>query len=201
MDNKAFFKIPYGIYVVSAKDGDRQCGCITNTLMQISTAPSSVAISINKNNFTHDVVAKSKQFNISILNTSADFNLIKNFGFQSGRDNNKFDSNAKIASNDIAYIDNQANCYFSCNANKVVDFGTHSVFEGIVQDSVILNNLPTMTYDYYQASVKPKPQAQTSPTVFRCDICGFEYIGDTLPSDYICPLCKHGAVDFTKVAK
>lgn len=201
MDNKAFYKIPYGLYIVSAYDGKKQCGCLTNTLMQISTAPASVAISVNKSGNTHDVITQTKKFNVSILDTSATFDVIKRFGFQSSRDNDKFQIADPIASNGIAYLNDNTNALICCDVKNIYDFGTHSVFEGIVTDAITLSSNPTMTYEYYQNVVKPKPQAPQNKTVWRCQICGWEYDGENLPTDIVCPLCKHGAIDFVKITK
>lgn len=201
MDNNAFYKIPYGLYIISSIKDKKHCGCVTNTLMQISTSPNSVAISINKNNYTHDSVIESKIFNVSILDTSVSFDFIKHFGFQSSKDTDKFKGHKSFSSNQLAYIDSCANAYISCTVKSVTDFGTHSVIEGIVTDSVVLNSKPTVTYEYYQNYIKPSPQTSADATVWRCNICGFEYKGETLPQDYICPLCKHGASDFTKINK
>ena len=200
MDMSAMFKISYGLFVLSAKNTSKQNGCIVNTVMQVTSTPNRIVVAVNKNNFTHDMIVSSKEFNISMLSTSVPFEVFKHFGFQSGKDVNKFDSfEHKIAPNGIAYLDKNTTAYLSAKVVSITDLGTHSLFLADVTDAVKLSDEDSVTYDYYQKNIKPNPTAKPKKTVWRCKICGYEYEGEELPADFICPLCKHPASDFEKI--
>ena len=203
MNKNALFKISYGLYVLTSKDGDKHSGCIINTAMQISETPLRVCISINKANYTHDLVMKSKKFNISALSQEADFDTFKHFGFQSGRDVDKFAGydSYKISENGLAYVTKGTNAFISAEVEETLDSGSHTLFIAKVTDAEILSDVPSTTYDYYQSNIKPKPEkpAESDKTVWVCKVCGYKYEGEVLPEDYICPLCKHPASDFEKM--
>ena len=200
MDMSAMFKISYGLFVLSAKNSSKQNGCIVNTVMQVTSTPNRIVVAVNKNNFTHDMIVASKEFNVSMLSTSVPFEVFKHFGFHSGKDVNKFETfNHKIAGNGIAYLAKNTTAYLSAKVVSITDLGTHSLFLADVTDAVKLSDEDSVTYDYYQKNIKPKPASKHKKTVWRCKICGYEYEGEELPTDFICPLCKHPASDFEKI--
>lgn len=207
MDNKAMYKLSYGLFVLTAKEGDKDNGCIINTAIQAASTPNQISICVNKANYTHDMVMRTKEFTVSILSQEAKFETFKHFGFQSGRDVNKFESYDKVkrGANGIYYITDGTNGFISVKVEKTVDLGSHTMFIGQVTDMEVLSDVPSTTYEYYQNNIKPKPEAvgttKDGQTVWRCKICGYEYVGEELPDDFICPLCKHPASDFEKVTK
>ncbi len=200
MDNKALFNIGYGLYILTSKDGDKDNGCVINTLMQITSDPLRCIIGVNKNNYTHDLIKKSGVFNVSVLTKSVPFELIKHFGFQSGRDNEKIKGFAPIAKTDngLAYVTDNTNAVLSFKVTNETDFGTHTLFTAEVTDAKTLSSEETVTYTYYQKYIKPKPE-KSIVKGWRCKICGYIYEGEELPKDFVCPICKHGAVDFEKI--
>lgn len=198
MDNNVMFKISYGLYVLTAKDGEKSNGCIINTLEQVTTTPNKVTIAVNKSNYTHDMILKTGRFNASILSEKADFDTFKHFGFQSGRDVDKFSNYpAEISENGIPYITKGTNGFISAEVISTVDLGTHTLFVANVTDGKVLSDDSSATYDYYHKHIKEAPQKKSKGWV--CKICGYVYEGDELPDDFICPLCKHGAADFEKL--
>ena len=199
IDTKAFEKIACGLFVLTAKD-QKQNGCIINTAMQVSGAPFKLSIAVNKQNFTHDMVLSTGKFNLSVLPESTKFETFKHFGFQSGRQVDKFENfkGYALGENGIAYIES-ANAYFGCRVIETVDCGSHTLFIAEVDEAKVLKNEASATYSYYHSNIKPKPQADNVQKGFRCKICGYIYEGDTLPDDFICPLCKHGAEDFEPI--
>lgn len=205
MDNKAMYKLSYGLFVLTAKEKDKLNGCITNTAIQVASEPNTISFAVNKANYTHDMLMNTKKANISVLSESASFDLFKHFGFQSGRDVDKFDgfSDYETSANGLPYITSGTNAYFSIDIESTVDLGSHTLFIGKPTAMEVLDDAPSATYSYYQSNIKPKPEAvkKTSDgkTVWRCKICGYEYVGDEIPEDFICPICKHPASDFEKV--
>ena len=193
---KALYNIPYGLYVLTAKDG-KDNGCIINTLQQVTSSPEKISITINKDNYTTQMIEKTGVFNVSILNEKTSFDLIKRFGFSSGKDIDKFEGFAGFdrAENGVSYITENTNSYLSAKVLSKTDVGTHITFVAEVTADVVLNDTKSVTYEYYLNNIKPKP-AQTKKTAYVCKICGYVYEGETLPDDFICPLCKHGAADF-----
>jgi flavin reductase (DIM6/NTAB) family NADH-FMN oxidoreductase RutF len=193
------FKIGYGLYVVTSNDGKKQNGQIANTVSQIASDPEKVGVNINKSNYTADIIRKTGEMNVCVLNEEAPFKLFKHFGFQSGRDVDKFADfkHYEIASNGIAYLTKYSNAYISLKVTDTIDLGSHWMFICDVTESAVLNNVETMTYSFYQANVKPKPQAEVKGWV--CSVCGYIYEGEELPEDFVCPLCKHPASDFRKL--
>lgn len=199
MDTKALSKIGYGLYVLTAND-EKDNGCIINTVMQVTSNPLQIAIAINKRNYTTAMIQKTRKFNISVLSEKADFNIYKHFGYQSGKDVNKFEnfSDTKRSPNGVLYITSGTNAYMSAYVQQEIDLGTHFLFIGQLVASENLSDDKSATYEYYQNNVKPKPETNNKKG-WRCKICGYIYEGEELPADYICPICKHGTVDFEKL--
>ncbi len=203
MNKKAMYNLSYGLFVLSAKQGDKDNGCIVNTVGQVTTEPNQITVAVNKLNLTHDMIAETKKFTASILSEKADFSLFQRFGFQSGRDADKFllfDGKKRVANETFA-VTQGTNGYISAYVTQQIDVGTHSIFLASVTDMDIWGDAPSATYAYYQSNIKPKPasRAQAGKTIWRCRVCGYEYVGDELPADFICPICKHSASDFEKV--
>ncbi len=200
MDNKVLFNIGYGLYVLTANEGEKDNGCIINTVMQVTSDPLQIAIAVNKKNYTNEMIQRTKKFNVSILSESSKFEIFKHFGFQSGRDVDKFASfyDTKRSPNGVLYITQNTNSYMSAYVKQVIDLGTHTLFIARLVAAEILSEEPTVTYTYYQNNIKPKPQ-KTEKKGWRCKICGYIYEGEYLPPDFICPICKHSAADFEKI--
>ena len=205
MDKKAMYKLSYGLFVLTASLPAKSGGCITNTAIQVTSEPNQIGFAVNKANLTHDMVMHTKKCNISVISQEADFELFKHFGFQSGRDVDKFEgyTDCRMAANGIPYITVGTNAYFSVEIIQTVDLGTHTFFVGTVTDMEVLSEAASATYDYYQNNIKPKPEAvgqtKDGQTIWRCRICGYEYVGEELPEDFICPVCKHPASDFERI--
>lgn len=196
MDNKVMNQLSYGLFVLSAKDGDKDNGCIINTATQVTTSPNRIVVTVNKDNYTHDMIMKTGEFNVSILDESTVFDTFKHFGFQSGRDTDKFaEVTFARAENGIVYLTKESNGYISGKVVDKIDLGTHTMFIADVTGGEVLSDRPSVTYAYYHANIKPsaKPVEKKG---FICTICGYIYEGDTLPADFVCPICKHGAEDF-----
>ena len=197
------YNLTYGLFVLTASLDGKDSGCIINTAGQVTTNPNRISIAVNKANFTHDLVKKSGKFNVSILSEQADFEIFKHFGFQSGREVDKFAgySACKRSENGLFYITEGTNAYISATVEQTIDLGSHTLFIAAVDDMDVLADVPSTTYAYYQSSIKPKPEAkpQSGKTAWRCTVCGYIYEGEELPDDFICPLCKHPASDFEKV--
>ncbi|MBQ9156334.1 MAG: flavin reductase [Eubacterium sp.] len=192
----ALFKIGYGLYVITSKDGDKDTGCIANSVTQLTNAPNRIAVTLNKANYTHDVVLTSRKLNVNCLSVDAPFAVFENFGFQSGRDVNKFATWPLLrAGNGIAYLPKFINSFMSLDVEAVDDLGTHTMFICSVSEARVISSRETMTYNYYQENVKPKPQPAEKKG-FVCQVCGYIYEGDELPADFQCPICKHPASDF-----
>ncbi|MBQ9965757.1 MAG: flavin reductase [Clostridia bacterium] len=199
MQKEALFKLSYGLFVLTSKDGDKQNGCIVNTVAQVTDTPLQISVTVNKANLTHDMILKSGLLNVSVISESADFSLFEHFGFKSGRDTDKFENfeNFIISKNGVAYVYGGINAIISGEVVNTIDLGTHTQFICKVVDSFSLNEEKSMTYQYYFDNVKPKPQPKKKGYV--CKICGYVYEGEVLPDDFICPLCKHPASDFEPI--
>lgn len=198
MNDKALFKITYGLYVLTAKDGDKDNGCIINTLQQVTNTPNRIAVTVNKQNYTHDMIKKTGEFNVSMIDETAKFDLFKNFGFQSGKDVDKLAGiNAKRADNEITFILDGTSAFIGGKVIKEVDLDTHTMFIADITAMEVLSDVNSVTYNFYQANIKPAPETKKKGWV--CKICGYVYEGDPLPEDFICPICKHGASDFEKL--
>lgn len=200
------FNIQYGLFVITTQNGDRDNGCISNTVAQVTAQPNRISVALNKGNFTTELIQHSGRFTASILSEAADFELFKHFGFQSGRTVDKFAdfTDCRRVNNGTFAITRGTNAFISAEVEQTIDLGTHLLFIGLVTEMETLSDIPSATYNYYQANIKPKPQpvGQTveGKTIWRCSICGYEYVGEELPDDFICPICKHPASDFVKVS-
>lgn len=203
MEKECMYKLTYGLFVISARLENKQNGCISNTVMQVTTTPNCISVTLNKANYTHDLIAKTGKFNVSVISEKAEFALFERFGFKSGKTNDKLDgfNDFGVWDNGIFFVTKGVNAVICAEVVKSVDLGTHTTFIAHVTDGWVLSNYKPMTYEYYLSNVKPKPQAKTekNKTVWRCKICGYEYAEDTLPQDFVCPICKHGADDFEKI--
>lgn len=205
MDKKAMYKLSYGLFILTTKVGDKDNGCVINTAIQAASEPNQISIAVNKANYTHDMIFESGEFNVSVISKDAKFDLFKRFGFQTGREVDKFAdySNMTRSGNGIYYITEGTNAFISVKVEKTVDLGSHTMFIGTITDMVVLVDTASVTYEYYLENIKPKPEAvgttSDGQTIWRCIICGYEYVGEELPEDFICPICKHPASDFEKV--
>ena len=198
-DLTALFKLGYGLYVVTSNDGEKDNGLIVNTVTQLTDNPNRVAVNINKENYSHHIIKKTGVMNVNVLSVDAPFALFENFGFQSGRQADKFAHwKTYRADNGLPFLAQYINAFLSLQVEQYVDLGTHGMFICTVTEARVISDKPTMTYAYYQENVKPKPQTEGKKG-FVCKICGYIYEGDTLPDDFVCPLCKHGAADFEPI--
>ena len=200
MNANALFKISYGLFILTAEENGFDNGCVINTLTQQTGNPCTVSVTVNKANKTCEMIKSTGKFNVSVISGNAPFELFRHFGFQSGRDTDKFRNypNSERAENGIYYIPGYTNAYFCCKVKSVTDLGTHLLFIAEVEDAEILSDFESMTYDFYHKNVKPKPQ-KTEKKGYRCKICGYIYEGETLPEDFVCPVCKHSSSDFEKI--
>ncbi len=197
-DLTAMFKIGYGLYVVTSNDGKRDNGLIVNTVTQVTNTPNRIAVTINKANYSHHVIAQTKKMNVCCLSVDAPFKVFETFGFQSGRNVDKFESCEPLRSdNGLVFLPKYINAFLSLEVEQYVDLDTHGMFICNVTECRTISAKETMTYTYYQENVKPKPEADKKGYV--CKVCGYVYEGENLPDDFICPLCKHGASDFEKL--
>lgn len=198
-DLTALFNIGYGLYVVTSHDGKKDNGLIVNTVTQLTNTPNRVAVAINKANYSYHVIKQTGIMNVNCLSTDAPFSVFERFGFQSGRNADKFDGLTPLRSdNGLAFLPRYINSFMSLKVEQCLDFDTHGLFVCTIEEARVISNVETMTYTYYQNNVKPKPQTEGKKG-FVCKVCGFIYEGDELPEDYICPLCKHGAADFEPI--
>lgn len=198
-DLKALFNIGYGLYVVTTNDGKKDNGLIVNTVSQITNSPNRIAVCINKQNYSYEVVKKTGILNVNCLSVDAPFSVFEKFGFQSGRNVDKFAGEDNLrSSNGLVFLSKYINSFMSLKVEQCVDLGTHGMFICSVTDAKVLSKTETMTYTYYQKNVKPKPQTEGKKG-WVCKVCGYVYEGDELPEDFVCPLCKHGASDFEKI--
>ena len=199
MDNRALSKIGYGLYVLTTRSNGTDNGCIVNTFAQLASSPLRFGVSVSKENFSCTLLEASEEFNITVLDESAHFEIFKRFGFQSGQVVDKFAGlELPRSANGLYYIKESANACFSCKVLQKTDLGSHILFIADVTDmQVFEEKAETVTYSYYQRNIKPRPAA-AKKSVWRCSVCGYEYDGDTLPADFVCPLCKHGAADFVR---
>ena len=199
-DLTALFNIGYGLYVVTSNDGKRDNGLIVNTVTQVTNTPNRIAVTISKANYSHDTIKRTGIMNVNCLTTEAPFRVFEVFGFQSGRDVDKFrDCEPLRSENGLVFLPRYINSFMSLKVEQYVDLGTHGMFVCAVTEARVISKVETMTYTYYQNNVKPKPVTEGKKG-YVCKICGYVYEGDPLPEDFICPLCKHGAADFEPIA-
>ncbi len=195
----ALFKIGYGLYVVTCREGEKDNGLIVNTVSQLTDQPVRVAVTINKANYSHEVIQKTGKLNVNCLTEEAPFSVFEHFGFQSGRNADKFaDCRPLRSENGLAVLPKYINSFLSLEVEEYVDLGTHGMFLCKVTEEKIFNDEASMTYAYYHQNVKPKPQ-KAKAKGYVCTICGYVYEGEELPEDFVCPLCKHGAKDFEEI--
>lgn len=198
-DLRALFNIGYGLYVVTSRDGGTDNGMIVNAVTQVTNTPNRIAVTINKQNYSHHIIKKTGVMNLNCLSQEAPFEVFERFGFQSGRSVNKFEGIEPIRSdNGVYFLSRYINSFMSLKVEQYVDLGTHGMFICSITESRVMSNVETMTYSYYQDNVKPKPQTEGKKG-WVCKICGYVYEGEELPPDFICPLCKHGASDFERI--
>lgn len=203
MDKKAMYRLSYGLFVLTTAFEGKDNGCIINTGIQVTSDPNRISIAVNKANLTQELVQKSGRFNLSVLSEAAVFDTFRHFGFQSGRDVDKFAGypDCRRSANGLYVITAGTNAFFSATVEQSIDLGTHTLFIAGVDDMDLLSQEPSATYAYYQSQIKPKPEqkASSGKTAWRCTVCGYVYEGEELPPDFICPLCKHPASDFEKI--
>ena len=198
-DLSALFNIGYGLYVVTSNDGRRDNGLIVNTVTQVTNTPNRVAVTVNKENYSHHVIKQTGKMNVCCLTKDAPFKVFETFGFTSGRNVDKFAAcDVMRSDNGLVFLPRYINSFMSLKVNEYVDLDTHGMFICEITESRVINDRETMTYTYYMDNVKPKPETEGKKG-YVCKICGYVYEGDVLPDDFICPLCKHGAVDFEEI--
>lgn len=202
MNDKVMRNLSYGLFVLTAREGEKDNGCIINTVTQVASEPNRISISVNKKNFTHDMILKTREFNVSILSENAKFPTFQHFGFQSGRDVDKMQGiTVSRSANGIVYLNSgETNAFISGKVIDAIDVGSHTLFIADVTDGEILSDVPSATYAYYFSNIKPKPEAAPKKKGWICTICGYIYEGEVLPPDFICPICKHPASDFKKLS-
>lgn len=203
IEKEAMYKITYGLFMLTSTDGEKQNGCIVNTVSMITEEPKRIVVFVNKANYTEQLMRKTKVFNVSILTENTPFDVFKQFGFQSGKDVDKFQGkNYPKAENGLYYLEDCSNAVLSAKVVDAYDYGTHTLFVAEVTEAKTISAEKSVTYEYYQSHIKPKPQKAEKPRNKRkwvCKICGYEYEGEELPSDFICPWCKHPAEDFEEI--
>ena len=198
-DLTALFKIGYGLYVVTSNDGTKDNGLIVNTVSQVASTPNMVAVCIQKQNYSHHIIQKTGKMNVNCLSVEAPFKVFEDFGFRSGRTVDKFAGQEVLRSdNGLIFLGKYINAFMSLEVQNYVDLGSHGMFLCTITEARVISNKDTMTYTYYQANVKPKPQTEGKKG-WVCKVCGYIYEGENLPEDFICPLCKHGAADFEPI--
>ena len=200
-DRKITRQFSYGLFVLTAREGGKDNGCIINTAIQAASEPLRISIAVNKANYTHDMVARTGAFGISFLSEEATFETFQRFGFQSGRDVEKLEGVPFARSKEgIPYLTEGVNGFLTAKVVQSIDLGSHTMFIAEITDAKVLSKAPSLTYAYYFAHIKPKPEAKVEKkTGWVCTICGYIYEGEELPPDFICPLCKHPASDFKKL--
>jgi flavin reductase (DIM6/NTAB) family NADH-FMN oxidoreductase RutF len=200
---EATLKLSYGLFVLTANENGKDNGCIVNTVTQITETPARISVAVNKANYTYGMILRARAFNVSVLAEDARFAVYERFGYRSGRDMDKFAGHAKQAraANGILYVTEGANAVICARVTEVLDYGTHAVFIAEITEAFPLAETPSATYRYYFERVKPAPKLpKEAKKGFVCKICGYVYEGDSLPGDFVCPLCKHGAQDFEPLA-
>ncbi len=198
-DLSALFKIGYGLYVVTSNDGKKDNGLIVNTVSQVTNTPNRIAVTINKANYSHHVIKQTGIMNLNCLSTDAPFSVFETYGFQSGRTVDKFANSTPLRSdNGLVFLPRYINSFMSLKVEQYVDLDTHGMFICTITEARVISNVETMTYNFYQKNVKPKPQTEGKKG-YVCKVCGWVYEGDVLPEDIVCPLCKHGAADFEPI--
>ena len=201
-DPKALFNLGYGLYVVTSNDGVRDNGLIVNTVMQQTASPERISVTINKSNYSHDVIKASGKMNVNCLTTEAPFKVFETFGFASGRDVDKFrDCQPSRSENGLVFLPKYINSYISLKVTDYLDLGTHGMFICEITESEVVSKMESMTYTYYHKYVKPKPEVKSAGNAkgYVCTVCGYVHDEEDLPDDFECPLCKHGRDAFVPI--
>jgi len=200
MDATALFNLSYGVYVVTSQDENGKAGCVANSSMQVTSADPYVLVSLNKNNYTTDVILKSRKYAVSVLTENVSMDVIGTFGYRSSKDVDKFADVDYEVIHDVPVLKTGTNAYFVCDVVNVFEANTHLLILGKVVEAEKLNQEPAMTYTYYH-QVKKGKSPKNAPTyvaeektetkeVWVCDICGYEYEGDLSKLEsYHCPIC------------
>ena len=202
IENQAMYKISYGLFMLTTTDGEKQNGCIVNTVSMITDEPKRIVVFVNKANYSQELLKKTGVFNVSVLTENTPFEVFKQFGFQSGKDVDKFAGKTyPTTENGLYYLSEHANAVMSAKVVDSYDYGTHTLFVAEVTEAKVLSSEKSTTYEYYQSNIKPKPQEKKEDGVEKwvCKICGYTHEGP-LPADFVCPWCKHPASDFEKVS-
>ena len=203
IDNKAILNISYGLFVLVARQGEKDNACIINVAQQVTSDPLQLMICVNKHNLTHDMVLHTLKFNLCPLSEEATMKPFQHFGFQSGRDVDKFADCLQDlrTDNGLRYLPKYINAVISCVVTKSIDLGTHTMFIARVMEAKTLSDSPSTTYAYYQQHIKPQPSTAKSGNKKKwvCEVCGYVYEGDEVPDDFVCPWCKHGKSDFRQI--
>lgn len=201
IEKQAMYKLTYGLFVVTTKKDDGQNGCIVNTVSMLTDEPKRITVFVNKANYTEELLRKNKEFNVSVLTETTPFSVFERFGFQSGKTVDKFaDVNYPTTENGLYYLPQNANAVISAKVIDCHDYGTHTLFVAEVTSAKTLSDEKSVTYEYYQNNIKPKPQAKADgQEKWVCKICGYVHEGP-LPDDFVCPWCKHPAEDFEKIS-
>ncbi len=197
MSKEAMDKLTYGLFVLTAKEGEKDNGCIVNTVIQVTINPNCIAAVVDKKNYTHDMIMRTKEFNVSVLTEKSKFDTYKHWVFQSGADVDKTEQiTFKRSKNGLIYLTEETNAFISAKVISSTDLGTHTLFLADVTDAEVLSSDESVTYSYYRKNIKTQPKADGAKKGFVCTVCGYIYEGDTLPEDFICPWCNHPAEDF-----
>lgn len=196
---EAMHKLTYGLFILTARDGDKDNGCVVNTVMQVTTEPNRIIAVINKQNLTHDMVMKTGIFNVTVLSQKSGFEVYRHWGMQSGRETDKLhEVTISRSANGLVFLP-EGNACLSAKVVSMTDLGTHTLFLADVTDGRVLSEEESVTYSFYHGHIKPAPVKQVKG--FVCTVCGYIYEGSTLPADFVCPLCKHPASDFVPIEK
>ena len=199
IEKEAMYKLTYGLFVLTTTDGEKQNGCIVNTVSMITDSPKRITVFVNNGNYSAELLKKTGIFNVSVLTESAPFDIFKQFGFSSGRDTDKFAGGRYATSeNGLYYLPEHTNAVLSAKVVDSYDYGSHTLFVAEVTEAKTLSSEKSVSYEYYLNHIKPKPEAkkESAGKKWVCKICGYVYGGEELPPDYICPICKHPAEDF-----
>lgn len=196
MDKNAMYNLTYGLFILTARDGEKDNGCIVNTVSQVTASPNRIVVAVNKSNYTHDMIVKTGIFNVSVLTEKSTFETYRHWGFQSGAQVDKAEGIEFYRSqNGLIFIAKETNAYISAKVVSMTDLGTHTLFLADVTEAAVLSEVPSVTYQFYQSHIKPIP-AEQKKKGFICTVCGYIYEGEVLPEDFVCPVCKHPASDF-----
>lgn len=200
MESNALNKIGYGLYIITSKNGEKDNGCIVNTVSQVTYSPDKIMVCINNSGYTCEMIKESGIFNVSVLKEETPFYVFEHFGFLSGREKDKFEKKDNLfrSENGLFVVPKFANAYMSCKVTQSINLGQHTMFIADVTFQYVFSDEPSITYAYYHENTKPKLQ-NTEKKGYRCDICGYILEADDLPEDFICPICKHPSTDFSKI--